>query len=81
MIDESKLIKKMIVLQVLGFIGGFLVGVALGFKLTSPYGYRTHPVTGEKNSFHINNGEIVEQTAEEREEFKSNFPQFPKVGV
>lgn len=33
MIDESKLIKKMIVLQVLGFIGGFLVGVALGFKL------------------------------------------------
>lgn len=23
-----------------------------GFRITSPYGYRTHPVTGEKNSFH-----------------------------
>ena len=29
----------------------------------------------------LNNGEIVEQTAEEREEFKSKFPPFPKVGV
>lgn len=27
----------------------------------------------------LNNGEIVEQTAEEREEFKSKFPKFPKV--
>ena len=29
----------------------------------------------------LNNGEIIEQTAEEREEFKSKFPPFPKVGV
>lgn len=28
------------------------VKIIKGFRLTSPYGYRTHPVTGEKNSFH-----------------------------
>ena len=29
----------------------------------------------------LNYGDVVEQTAEEREEFKSKFPPFPKVGV
>ena len=30
----------------------FEAKIIKGFRLTSPYGYRTHPVTGEKNSFH-----------------------------